>query len=89
MLLKIPYDILVLYRIDLFLDEFKSRKENRVHNTTSSHRYPKSTVHSLIEELDFRRLFDFLSFAMREAISLVDALRGINRVDQCPTRNAT
>lgn len=79
----------ILESIDLLLDELKSRKEDRVDNTRTPHRNAKSPVHSSVEKLNLRRLFNLFSFARCEAIPLVNALRRINRVNECPARNST
>ena len=80
---------LVLKSIDLLLDKFESREEDRVHNTRPAHRNTKPAVHPLVEELNLRRLLNLFSFTMRKTVPLIDGFGRVDRIDQGPTSHST
>jgi len=85
-----PIDLLLIFQsVDLLLDELENRKENGVDNAGSSHGNAQPPVQFLIEELNLRGLFDLLTLAYRQTISLIDTFRRINGINQGPACNTT
>lgn len=65
--------------IDALLGKFKGGEENGVDDAGARHGDPKATVHAWIQELDFGSCL--LVATSDEAVTLVDALRGVDGKD--------
>lgn len=70
---------LVLKSVDLLLEELEGGEEDRVDGARAAHGYAQTAVHVSLEELDLDRL-DLLALRVHQAVSLVDALCGVNRI---------
>lgn len=69
--------MILIHRLDAFLQELKRREEDGIHGARPTHRHAQAAVHVALEEGDLDRL-DLLTLGVHERVALVD---GFCRVD--------
>lgn len=56
--------VLLVHRLDVFLDEFKGGEKDGIDDTRAAHGYPQTSVHVFLKEFDLRGR-DLLSFRVQ------------------------
>ena len=79
---------LILQIIDPLLYGLEATEENGIHETTPTHAYSETPVHTAVEELNFRCPRGTVSLGVCETIALVDRLGRVNRIDARPADQA-